>query len=166
MPHDAQTYATGVKQWTSPAETEAANAAVVAAAQVEYESSEDQAEFDYRTLTGVPRVNPVITEVAPSSLEVSPEATSTKKHIGITGTDFYFGSKVLWDDEVISGEVILGEGVAEILILVPWATVAGDVEVKVTNGDGFESAASTFTWTAIAPLAAEPQAKKATAKKK
>jgi hypothetical protein len=51
MAHDASTFATSAKQWTSPAATAAAEAAAVAAAAASYASSADAAVTQYEERT-------------------------------------------------------------------------------------------------------------------
>lgn len=149
MPHDAQTYADGVKQWTSPADTVAANAADVAAAQVEYESSEDSSEEQFRTVTGVGGV--------PTIASITPETGLTDTEITLVGSVF------LPTSVVKAGATALVTTYVDAITLT--AVVTGDagvVDITVDNGNGDVSNVKEFT---ITPPAVAQATKKAAAKK-
>jgi hypothetical protein len=98
MPHAAAQFATSVQQWTSPADTAAAEAAAVAAAQVEYDNSEDQAAHDYAVLAGLSPVKPTISTLTPSTL-----ASGAGTHsVAVVGTNFKAGMKILWDAQLLT----------------------------------------------------------------
>ena len=102
MPHDAALFATSVRQRKSPAQTEALIAAEVAAAQVKYDSSEDQATRDFGVLAGLSPVKPVINTLSPATI-----ASGGGTHSCIlAGTGFKAGMKVLWDTQLLTPTVL------------------------------------------------------------
>ena len=102
MPHDAALFADSVKQRKTPAQTEAANAAEVAAAQAEYANSEAQAVRDYKVLTGQSPVKPTITTLTPSTI-----ASGGGTHsVAVVGTNFKAGIKFLWDGALVTASSV------------------------------------------------------------
>ena len=132
MPHDAALYATSVKQRRSPAETAAANEAAVAAARVEFEESEDQAESTYRGVTG---------QGGPVTLDsITPTGGPTGTVITCKGAGFVPTSKVK------AGATELTTTYVDATTLTaPVTGAAGAKNITVDNGKGDVSNIKVFT---------------------
>lgn len=161
MPHDAALFADSVKQWKSPAQTEAANAAEVAAAQVEYANSEAQAVHDYKVLAGLSPVAPVLTTLTPATIV---KGTGTHS-VAVVGTGFVAGMKILWDAQLLTPT---GLTATACTVTPTKSATAKTVNVVAINYDGTLEARSnvkTFVYTDAAVLSEEDEAPKAKSKK-
>jgi hypothetical protein len=145
MPHDAALFATSVKQWKSPAQTEAANAAAVTAAQAEYANSEGQAVHDYKVLAGLSPVAPVLTTLTPATIV---KGTGTHS-VAVVGTLFKAGMKILWDGVLLTPTALT----ATTCTVTPTKSATSKtVNVYAINYDGTleaRSNAKTFSYTDV-----------------
>lgn len=134
MAHRASVYATSVKQWTSPTDTAAAEAAHVAAVAADHARENLTVESQHRRLYMDP---PVASNVSPSSI-----TANTPTVITVTGSNFDA------DCEIVVDGVSLTTTLNSVTELEATAQVVdpGDVAVHVLNaGNGLVSDSLTLT---------------------
>lgn len=139
-PHDATAFSNPAQ--SSPAETSAQNAAVVAAAQTSYNRSFESTKEQYQDLTGTQEPTPTVSGIDPTTAQEG----SGPVTVTVTGTGFIAESVVLWGSEETALEATVNSD-TEIEVDVP-DEVAGDYDLVVDNGESKVSDAVTFTYSA------------------
>lgn len=148
MPHDASRFASSVKQRKSPEQTRTAILTDVIYAQSEYDSSQEQAARDYRVLTELSPIKPVLDTVTPSSIV---KGTGTHS-VTLAGSKFKAGMKVQWGSQLLTPTGLTATGCT---VTPTKSATATTVDVKAINYDQTIPGASNvkqFTYTATALL--------------
>lgn len=137
-PHSATRYTNPAQ--STPAETEAAQAAEVEASAGLYDRSFKSTKEQYQDLTGTQEPTPTVSGINPTTA-VEGEGPVT---ITFTGTGFIAESIVSWGATVFTPVV---NSATELKVVVPDG-VAGDYDLFVDNGESKVSDAVTFTYSA------------------
>ena len=143
MPHDAALFANSVKPRKTPAETAAANATAVSNARTKFENSENQAEREFRVLSGQSPTAPTISTLTPSTIV---KGTGTHS-VAVAGTGFKTGMKISWDGVLLTPTALTATSCT---VTPTKSATAKTVNVIAINYDqelSAPSVAKTFTYT-------------------